>query len=534
MKRGVSMVAVAALLSGCVSSLAVQPYKPGTAQVGYPYRLRLTQYQVTLTWRVTACDPAAGPNRLKIKMSAETKETTALDPEQFYVIDPRSLQGLFRTTEFTMEWYEDRTPKSITSDIDDQTGVAIGNVLQGVAKLAAVGLAPAGAGPVACSKDVTDALAAINGVKGDPRHPGQKAVTEKAQKAVDDQTATLTAMNAAATTMGAMIDNQTRRNLGQARAHLEALTAVLAIEQAKLKELNDVLTDTKTVTWPETGSDFASTEGYKPSKAAATRWNLDTSDTSAMMFLRLTPLDEPGLVPASAPVVATPVPAPAAPPAADGVPDLGAPPANPPAPAPAPPPTPAPSPVTPAVYRAPKNIPGLPYREPGRVRLDICRGGPCDGTPEQLDAADRLVATTKGLALQAGTMMYLPFRAQTFAHIKNSAGFAQSGVLTSAGTSQLRGAGTGVTEAIKTGGEQVGAIVDADRAATTKRLNAAADEAKARKALADAEAALKPAANADALAQIAAFQTEATLASAEKSKLDAQAALAATKATLGQ
>ena len=532
MKRGVSMVALAALLSGCVSSLAVQPYKPGTTQVGYPYRLRLTQYQMTLIWRVTACDPAAGPNRIKMKMSSETKETTALDPEQFYVIDPRSLQGLFRTTEFTMEWYEDRTPKSITSDVDDQTGAAIGSVLQGVAKLAAVGLAPAGAGPVSCSKDVTDALLAINGVKGDPKHLGQKAITEKAQKAVDDQTAILTAMNAAATAIGATIDKQTRRNLGQARAHLEALTNVLAIEQAKLKELNDVLTDTNTFTWPETGSDYASTVGYKPSKGAAKRWNLDTSDTSVMMFLRLTSLDEPGLVPASAPVVPAPLRAPTAPPTGDGVPDLGAPAANPSAPAPVPTP-PAPL-VTPTVYRAPKTIPGLPYREPGRVRLDICRGGPCDGTPEQIDAADRLVATSKGFALQAGTMMYLPFRAQTFAHIKNSAGFAQSGVLTSAGTSQLRGAGTGVTEVIKTGGEQIGAIVEADRAAETKRLNAAADEAKARKALADAEAALNPAANADALAQIAAFQTEATLASAEKSKLDAQAALAATKAMLGQ
>ncbi len=89
-------------------------------------------------------------------------------------------------------------------------------------------------------------------------------------------------------------------------------------------------------------------------------------------------------------------------------------------------------------------------------------------------------------------------------------------------------------EAIKAAGEQGSAIVDAARGAETKRLTAAADEAKARKALADAQAGLVPGANAEQLAQIAALQTEATLATAEKSKLDAQAALAATKATLGQ
>jgi len=107
-------------------------------------------------------------------------------------------------------------------------------------------------------------------------------------------------------------------------------------------------------------------------------------------------------------------------------------------------------------------------------------------------------------------------------------------VLTSAGSSQLRGAGSGAAEAFKGASEQVGAIVDARRTAETKRLTAAADEAKARKALADAEAALSPNPNADDLAKIAAFQAEATLATAEKSVLDAQAALAASKAAAGQ
>lgn len=533
-------------LCGCVSSLNVQRYDPSSPQVGYPYRLRLTQYQITATWRVVGCDPT-GTTPLKIKTTAEVKETTALDPEQFYVIDPRSLQGLFRTTEFTMEWYEDRTPKSITSDADDQTGTAIGNVLQGVSKLAAAGLGfPAGPASNKCAKAVADALDGINGKPGDKQHPGQKAVTEAAQKAVDTQTALMTKLTADATAMGTTLDGITRRKLGQARARLEALIAVLTLEQGRLKELNDVLTDSRTITWPEFGSEFASTKGIAPSAAAKKRWNLDDS-SSVVIFMRLTPLDRPEALAAAEPApkpvttvstttstMTSPASNDGAWPRADGNGGAAAQPPKPaPTPTPPPPPPPTEQPTARPARAKPSAIPGLPYREPGRVRLVICVAQPCDGTVEELDT-DRLIASTTGLSLQAGTMMYLPFRAQTFAHIKNSAGFAQSGVLTSAGSSQLRGAGSGTADAFKGASEQAGAIVDARRTAETKRLTAAADEAKARKALADAEAALSPNPNADDLAKIAAFQTEATLATAEKSVLDALAALAASKAAAGQ
>jgi hypothetical protein len=565
MKRMMLSLAVATALGGCVSSLNVQRYDASSPQVGYPYRLRFTQYQVTATWRVVSCDEKAA-QPLKIKTSADVKETTGLDPDQYYVIDPRSLQGLFRTTEFTMEWYDDRTPKSITSNVDDQTGAAIGSVLEGVAKLAGAGLGLPGGPPAeknTCSQAVKDALLAIDGRAGDRNNPGQKAVTEAAQKAVDAQTATVTKLNSDATAMGATLDNATRRRLSQARARLEALLAVLTLEQGKLKGLNDVLTDTKTVTWPNTGSIMASRDGLKPSAAAQKRWNLDDS-SSVLVFMRLTPLDprftmnsmetpQPGTTttPPPAPV---PLPAPNATAAASdwpaGDPRTGQAttivepasadqPLPPPVAQPEPAPLPSPQPAARETVRSDvrrtrsKAIPGLPYREPSVGRLDVCLQRPCDGTPEALDAEERLIASSNGLALQIGTMMYLPFRAQTFAHIKNSAGFAQSGVLTSAGTSQLRGAGSGAADAFTGASTQVGAIVDASRTAESKRLNADVDEAKARKALADAEAALKPAANADDLAKIAAFQAEVALATAEKTRNDAVAALAISRAAAG-
>jgi hypothetical protein len=70
------------------------------------------------------------------------------------------------------------------------------------------------------------------------------------------------------------------------------------------------------------------------------------------------------------------------------------------------------------------------------------------GSLADIRRADLLVASHSGLALQGGALVY---RAQTFASIKNSMGFAQSNVLTTAGSSPLRRAGTGVADAVKTG-----------------------------------------------------------------------------------
>ena len=529
-KRALAALVLAGQLSGCVSSLKIEKYDPKAQQVGYPHRLRYTQYAVTLTWRVVSCDPAQiGLNKppLKLKLSADIKEASALDPDQFYIVDPRSLQGLFRTSEFTMEWYEDRTTKSISSSVDDQTGTAIGNVLTGVSKLAAAGLVTAGAVTVPCPTEISDALKAINGTKGDPKDPGQKAITDAAEKKVSEQTLVVTRLAAKAAELGATLDEKTRGELKIERDKLAALAEVLAAEQAKLKALSDVVTDSQTITWPETGSIFSGGP-YGPSPAAYKKWALNDRDKAALIWFRLVRLDWNGLEAVDQSPGTTPAPTGGAP-GTDGAPDFGE--------------------GNDSVGSGAENrghttgtgseekksdIPGLPYREPMRVRLDICDGGPCSGSADDLRKAKHLIASNAGLALQGGPLLYLPFRAQTFASIKNTAGFAQSGVLTSGGTSQLRGAGSGVAETAKTAGEQVGAIAEGMRGAETKRLQAAADKAKAQKALDDAEAALAPKPDADAQAKIAAFQTDATLATAEKSMLDAQAALAATKKLAGE
>lgn len=487
MKLSLLLAPAAALcLSACTSNLAVNRYDSASPATGMPYRLKLTQYEVALTWRVVSC--TVGQQKpLKIKIGAEIKDKTALDPDQFYIVDPRSLQGMFRNTEFAMEWYSDRGLKSINSSVDDQTGAAITNVLTGAVKLAGAGLVPGGASKgIVCPEKILTTLEQING-KG--KKEGQQAKVDRVKKAVDEQTLVLARLTAKAAAAGNAVDNATRRRLARAEETLYALTQQLTAEQKALKELVDVVSETRTVTWPRVGTEFASVRPVLPSSEALARWGTDAQNLDLAIWFRLVPADGTTVRLAEAQR------------AANG-------------------------------HQPRRALNGLPYREPQLMRLEICSGAPCEGTREELLDKKALVKDAETLVLQAGPLLYLPFQGRTFANIKSSAGFSEAGTLTTAGTSQLRSPGVGASEAFKSGAEQVAALVDASLTADTKRLQAITAEAKARKELADAEAALEPVVDAEKKAAIAAFQTDASLAAAERSKIEAELALAAARRQL--
>lgn len=563
--RLVCGVIAASLLGGCVSSLDVHAFNPGKAQVGYPYRLRMTQYKVTLTWRVISCDAATKEGN-KVKITAAVEEGTDLDPTEFYVIDPRSLEGIFRTTEFKMDWYDDRTPKSISSSVDDQSGAAVANVVSGIASLAGTGLLSYGPNSSKCSDEVTAALKAM---------PALKQAVDLAQGGVDDLTGEVASLTARAAAAGATLDARTRKALGAAQDRLAALNTTLKLAQARLKEQVDVLTDIQVVSWPEFGNRFVTDEPIGISAAARKRWNASSLTGDMQVSMRLVRLDWPdgpmgpmaratdrrnggagagngtdmtifegagegakqpgskdgGLLPVTSAATESGV-------APGG--NLSAPP-----PAPRPTPTPTPTPTStpaspqalaPAVSRtgarSSRRLPGLPYREPARVELIICRGNGCGTDSGRM--GETLILSKKGLALQGGPTLYAPFRSQTFASVKHAVGFSQGGVLISAESSQLRGAGAGAASAFKDAAAAGSDAVDAARGAEAKRLKAAADAATAKKALADAEAALVDGSGPAKQALIDTYQTDAALAAAEKSKLDADAALAAARAVLAQ
>lgn len=513
------IVGLCLFVGGCGSDLKVTKYDPNEPVTGYPYRLKFTQYDIDLKWQIVACTQKNGSKaQFKFKISANPKVKTSLDPDHVYVVDPLPMQGWFQTSEFKMEWYDDRSVKSVNASVDDQTSTAIVNTLTGISKIATLGLGTGihAAIPTVFSReslldesifsttssDNSNTCDKINEnldkIKGETRKVEEKKSTvEKDTTAVKKLTIEASAPDASKTTKG---------NLAKAESKLITSLAELEDQTKLLNEVIDGISDSKTVTWPVRSSQFASNqvvgspagnntttpdEAINPSAKKLEEWGVgDTDATKLKIYFCLYPVLTDGKSRCIAPEqVANDALYPQSPPA---------------------------------------TIKGLPYREPRQMRLEVCSNGPCFN--REPDKIDNLVTVAEGPVLQGGSMFYLPFRPQTFASVNSSAGFAQTGEIMTAGSNQLRGAGTGAAEAFKGSAEQVTAIAEANRGAKTKALQAQAAELKAQKELNDAFESLKPSADKQTLE---AYQADAALAKAELEKIQAYAALEAARKQIG-
>lgn len=505
MKRiGTCISMTASILAGCASTLKVERIEPGRPAEGYPYQLRYTQFEVAVTWQVVKCD-ATKPQPLSIKITAVPRTINPLDPDHLYAIDPGSLQGLFRTTAFSMEWFEDRGPKAINSAVDDQSGAAIVGALTGVARLAALDLGASGdrvpliGGSAGCSDIVTRNLLAIQGdPEADRPVKGQAAITDEAQEAVAAQTAIVARLSARVAAAGAAVDERTRSQFVNETTRLEALNALLEQEKAKLKELFKPLTETATVRWPLDGRTLSlDSTVVRPSDESLERWNAK-DPAAANVYFALRAVDGYGIPIYQASTTPRRADEPSLLPAGE---------------------RPTPRPVS----------RGLPYREPRPMRLYVCKQLACPGTIAELQRSEQVLHASDVQVFQAGGLHSLPFSAMTFANTTNSAGFSQSGVLISAGTTQPRGAGSALVTTFADGSAQIVAGVQADRTAETARLTAETNELTARRAYEEARRSLT---STDDQQAIAAYAAEASLATAERTAIEARLALELARAQL--
>lgn len=447
------------------------------APKGYPYRLKFTQYEIAVKYQAVSCDPSSG-TPLKIKVTPTITPKTAFDPKRFYVVDVRALGGPLKASEASLEWYADRTLKSINASVDDQSGQVIANVLTGVGKIASVALGAAGGGDV-CSVGVASKIKPVDDAK---------AAVEAAEKVVAAQTLVVAQWAAKSAEMGAAVDRETRGHLSAEIGRLRAHQVDLANKKTALeKALKDVTYERKII-WPLNGDERASEKPYPLPDDIIQKWKLDSDDAKNVdLYLELRPKEEIPMPSADLPERAQ---------RRDG-------------------------------YKSPpgqvvtQKVPwgGLPYREPAWATLYICQKTACaKENPDALEAADALV-------LQMGPMLLLPFEGQPFAAGKASASFTEAGVLQTAGFSQTRSSGAGASEAFKSAAEQIAPILKAEREEDLKKLEAETAQLKAQKAFADAKAALDPVADADKLKEIKAMETETALLAAQRNMMNAQAAL---------
>lgn len=470
--RAIVCLCMAVLVASC--STYLETTKATTSAVGYPYRLKFTQFDISIKRQIVGCDTKdvdpQKPSPIKVKVSADITPKTAFDPNEFYVIDPRKLSGALKTSETQFEWYADRSAKSVSGAAEDQTGAVVASVLTGVAKLASVGIAAgAGAAPQPC-KAIQDQLKKVE--------DADKAVAD-AQAAVTSKTMILARATAKVSAMGAAVDNATRAELGRASSDLEAATQELSLAQAKLATETKPLVHEAKVTWPNDQKPKArmSDAPERLPPGVVKEWKLLTdsdTDSDAVVsdldvYLALDPLEK-----------------------------------------------------LEAAASSNAKLRGIPYREPVWSRLKVC-------VAKQCSEKGQVIKSWEGLVLQLGPRLVLPFEAPALGSTKVSANFAADGTLEKAGYSQTKAPAAGAADTFKQAAEQVAAIKTAEETRDLAEMEAKTKLAKAQKELKDATDALVTPVDADKDATIKALKKDTELANAELALVQAQRALALAK-----
>ncbi len=127
-------------LTGCAGTVETSRldyrYSSDIALNGVSYALPMLQYEVTVTHTLTGCGPTLDAKKV-VKSDSLTFDTK-VEPKARYIpgerynVDYRKLSGLFRTSNFTIEYFPNGTIKSIGAGAEDKTGDA----LKSAAKLA--------------------------------------------------------------------------------------------------------------------------------------------------------------------------------------------------------------------------------------------------------------------------------------------------------------------------------------------------------------------------------------------------------------
>lgn len=266
----VGFAAAAVILGSCATYLKVSKVTDTSRPlIGYPYHLKFTQFDIVITRRIVGCSNDSS-NRLRLKLDTKVDFTpkTALDPSQFYVIDPRSLANGFKTADASFEWNSDLTLKSAGTTVDDQTAAVAANLIAAAGKI--VPLAMAAGAPLrgdACAP-FKEKIEAVNRLK---------QAVDVATAQLDDAVQKLKRVTDKAALMGIAVDRKTKAALSRAIDAVALRTEALAAKQAALEKALAAVSIVAKLTWPENGDEWASAKPATLSAADVKKLQLNTA-----------------------------------------------------------------------------------------------------------------------------------------------------------------------------------------------------------------------------------------------------------------
>ena len=253
-----SIIGVVSLAAAC-ASLDVEPIKPGP-QSGLKYDLPMTQFQIDISRRATACLSKDGKNdltpggRLIIGNEAKVKAITVSDPDRIYAIYPDSLSTVLNKASLSVEYHSGtRRLKSINATVEDQAGPAI---ISAIKTAAGLGSLPAGTGSFSQMK-----------CKSGLEKEIKKARDQKLK--MKQATRELEAANLKVTNLKAQIASNASpdllENLTKALIEQKAKASVLVGEQKKYADLSEpsVIKHSQ-ITWPVNADEFEFEKAEKP------------------------------------------------------------------------------------------------------------------------------------------------------------------------------------------------------------------------------------------------------------------------------
>jgi hypothetical protein len=131
-----------AVSAGCATQIKVEPISdPRATGAGIVYFLPMAEYEVTLTRQLTRCDSfdSGDPSkdlRAAVKITAALTTRYVQDPQKAFLLQYDALSGPTKTTDLSIDLYENGTLKSINAEAVDETRQVVANVFSGVSSLA--------------------------------------------------------------------------------------------------------------------------------------------------------------------------------------------------------------------------------------------------------------------------------------------------------------------------------------------------------------------------------------------------------------
>lgn len=248
-------------LSAC-TTLEVDRYQSSgpPARGGYAYMLDFTQYQIVIKRTLVACKDGEVPS---IKIEPTIATALAPDGDHVYVIDPKSLISAFKTSDISID-YKDGRLVAFNASTVDKTGDFIASVVTTAGKIAMLAAVPVPVGADAGFSYCTDT--ARNNLKfiEDNKKPLEKATVQLEE--ANARLALLTSQFAVKPTnaLRRQIEDQTKA-IKDGKDKVDGLTKSVAKAQAWL-------TDTMTITWPETATQFHKGPVYPLPVATLDKW----------------------------------------------------------------------------------------------------------------------------------------------------------------------------------------------------------------------------------------------------------------------